>query len=98
MLDSEAIEIRGGDAIASIDGLRDRFDLVFIDPPYAEAALRARAFERLETAGRLRPGARVYFEWPTGEDFELPSTNLDWLRRKAAGQVNYAIAEWQPSR
>jgi 16S rRNA (guanine966-N2)-methyltransferase len=93
-----AIEIRGGDAIASIDGLRGRFDLVFIDPPYAEGALRDRAFDALEAAGRLRPGARIYFEWPAGEDFELPSADLEWLKRKAAGRVNYAIAEWRPSR
>lgn len=96
-LDSDAIEIHGGDALEVIGGLRDRFDLVFIDPPYAEAALRAGAFQRLETAGRLRPGARIYFEWPADEDFELPSSNLGWLKHKTAGRVNYAIAEWRPS-
>jgi len=96
-LDSSAIEIRGGDAIAAIADLDGEFDLVFIDPPYAEAGLRRRVFERLETAGRLRPGARIYFEWPAGEEFELPSADLAWLKRKTAGQVNYAIAEWRPS-
>ncbi|MGD2170899.1 MAG: 16S rRNA (guanine(966)-N(2))-methyltransferase RsmD [Gammaproteobacteria bacterium] len=96
-LDSGAVEIRGGEAIAAIADLRGEYDLVFIDPPYAEAGLRARAFERLESGGRLRPGARIYFEWPAGEEFELPSENLAWLKRKTAGQVNYAIAEWRPS-
>ena len=96
-LDNDAIDIHGGDALDSIDGLRERFDLVFIDPPYAEAALRAGAFQRLETADRLRPGARIYFEWPAGENFELPSANLAWLKHKTAGRVNYAIAEWRPN-
>ena len=94
----DAVEIRGGDALAAIGELHERFDLVFIDPPYARPELRRRAFEALEKAELLQPGARIYFEWPRGEDFELPSNNLDWLKRKQAGEVNYAVAEWRPSR
>ncbi len=97
-LAADAVEIHAGDALAAIDGLGGRFDLVFIDPPYARGELRGRAFDALERGGLLRPGALVYFEWPRGEDFELPSRNLDWLKRKQAGEVNYALAEWQPSR
>jgi len=96
-LESDAIEFHGGDALTTISGLDDRFDLVFIDPPYAQGQLRGRALQSLEAAGRLAPGARIYFEWPRGEVFELPSTNLAWLKRKTAGEVNYAVAEWQPS-
>jgi len=97
-LQTDAAEIHQGDALAVIGGLSGDFDLVFIDPPYAQGELRRRAFEALESGGLLRPGARIYFEWPRGEDFELPSKNLDWLKRKQAGEVNYAVAEWRPSR
>ncbi len=94
-LGADALEIVAGDALESLTRLGGRFDLAFIDPPYDQGMLRARTFARLERAGLLADGARIYFEWPRGEAFELPSANLDWLRRKRAGQVNYAIAEWR---
>jgi 16S rRNA (guanine966-N2)-methyltransferase len=97
-LQSNAVEIVGGDTLQSIGRLRQGFDIVFIDPPYAEAALRRQVFERLEAGGCLNPGARIYFEWPSGESFELPSPALHWLKQKSAGRVNYAIAEWRGSR
>jgi len=97
-LETSAIEVIDGDALRSIEGLRDRFDIVFIDPPYAEPLLRQRAFERLEACDRLNDGALIYFEWPGPESFELPSDSLHWLKRKTAGQVHYGIAEWQLSR
>jgi 16S rRNA (guanine966-N2)-methyltransferase len=97
-LQCSAVEIIGGDALQSIAELRQSFDIVFIDPPYAEATLRREVFERLEAGGCLNSGARIYFEWPSGESFELPTPALHWLKRKSAGRVNYAIAEWRGSR
>jgi 16S rRNA (guanine966-N2)-methyltransferase len=97
-LDAGAIEIIGGDVLAAIAGLSREFDLVFIDPPYARPQLRKQIWEAIESQGCLRHGARIYFEWPTGETFDLPSPELHWSKHKTAGQVNYAIAEWRPSR
>jgi 16S rRNA (guanine966-N2)-methyltransferase len=97
-LQTTAVEIVSGDALQSIARLQQRFDIVFIDPPYARAELRLQVFERLEAGDCLSPGARLYFEWPTTESFELPSEGLQWLKQKSAGRVNYAIAEWQRSR
>jgi 16S rRNA (guanine966-N2)-methyltransferase len=95
---TSAIEILSGDALDSINQLRQKFDIVFIDPPYAEPQLRTQVFRLLEERHCLQSGARVYFEWPGHESFDLPSPSLQWLKRKSAGQVNYAIAEWQLSR
>jgi 16S rRNA (guanine966-N2)-methyltransferase len=92
------IEVIAGDALHSIDGLKRSFDILFIDPPYAQPELRQQVFERLEACACLNDGARVYFEWPDSESFELPSRALQWLKQKCAGQVNYAIAEWRLSR
>ena len=92
------VEILKGDARKLISGLRQQFSLVFIDPPYAETHLRSQVFEQLEKQDCLLPGARIYFEWPKSESFELPSDSLQWLRHKCAGQVNYGIAEWQRNR
>jgi 16S rRNA (guanine966-N2)-methyltransferase len=96
--ETSAIKILQGDASNSISRLTQQFDLVFIDPPYAEPQLRAQVFRQLEKQGCLQPAARIYFEWPTRETFDLPSANLQWLKQKRAGQVNYAIAEWRLSR
>ena len=97
-LQSPAVDIIAGDALQSIDRLQQRFDIVFIDPPYAEPELRKTVFEKLENEDLLSPGALIYFEWPHTESFELPSDALQWIKQKSAGRVNYAIAEWQGSR
>ena len=89
------VQIIEADVSRIIDHLDTAFDLVFIDPPYAQPALRQQIFAQLEAASCLRDGARIYFEWPHKEAFELPSQRLVWVRQKRAGQVNYAIAEWR---
>ncbi len=94
-LGDESIEIVAGDALEAVARIGGSFDVAFIDPPYDQGSLRASIFARLERAGLLADGARVYFEWPRGEAFELPSARLVWLKRKRAGQINYAIAEWR---
>ena len=96
-LDADAIDIVAGDALTAISGLKQKFDIVFIDPPYARPQLRQQVFNRLQEKACLQAGAKIYFEWPSHEQFELPSPNLRWLKLKSAGQVNYAIAEWRLS-
>ncbi len=91
-------EVVAGDSCRSITRLEGKFDIVFIDPPYAEPQLRERVFSMLESGDFLQPGALVYFEWPSSDHFELPSRRLTWLKQKNAGQVNYAIAEWRLNR
>jgi 16S rRNA (guanine966-N2)-methyltransferase len=96
-LQSDAVEVLEGDALQLIGRLRQGFDIVFVDPPYAEPELRQQIFAKLESADCLNPGAVLYFEWPASESFTLPSPALRWLKQKSAGRVNYAIAEWQGS-
>lgn len=96
-LGSEAVEIVAGDALKLIASLKQKFDIVFIDPPYGNAELRTGVLLRLEAGQYLRDGCKIYFEWPKSEAFELPSENLQWCKQKSAGQVNYAIAEWRLS-
>ncbi len=97
-LDCDAAEVMVGDALQTIAGLERSFDMLFIDPPYAQAHLRSQVIARLEERQCLREGAKIYFEWPKTESFELPSLNLHLLKQKSAGQVEYAIAEWRLSR
>jgi 16S rRNA (guanine966-N2)-methyltransferase len=97
-LRSTAVEVIAGDALQAIDRLQRRFDIVFIDPPYAQPQLRAQVFEKLQAQDCLNDGALIYFEWPDSETFQLPAPTLQWSKQKCAGQVHYAIAEWRRSR
>jgi len=97
-LETTAFEIIAGNAADSIGQLQRKFDIVFFDPPYAEPHLREQVFKQLENQDCLQNGAKIYFEWPASEEFDLPSASLRWLKQKSAGQVKYAIAEWQGSR
>lgn len=69
-----------------------RFDLVFVDPPYAAGLWRA-----LLALLRpwLAPGARVYLEHPI--DMETPLDG-DWrvLKEAQAGRVRYLLLEHAP--
>jgi RNA methyltransferase, RsmD family len=70
------------------------FDVVFLDPPYAEQCL-GRACEALEKGGWLMPGAWIYLEDAAvrGE----PTLPRGWtlLRSKKAGDVGYHLARRQ---
>ncbi|MBT8433860.1 MAG: 16S rRNA (guanine(966)-N(2))-methyltransferase RsmD [Gammaproteobacteria bacterium] len=96
--ENPAFEIIAGDAVDLIGRLQRKYDIVFIDPPYAEPQLRERVLKQLESRDCLQTGAKIYFEWPASENFDLPSARLRWLKQKSAGQVKYAIAEWRGSR
>jgi len=65
-----------------------RFDIVFVDPPYSEAA--SPVLEALLT--RLKPEARIYLERKRDQSLpELP--RLQWSRRATAGGISYGLAE-----
>lgn len=96
-LGADGVELMQGDARELIPKLNRKYHLVFIDPPYTLATLREQVISILQQHQRLHRGAKVYFEWPRGETFELASSQLSWLKQKKAGQVNYAIAEWRGS-
>jgi 16S rRNA (guanine966-N2)-methyltransferase len=90
LLEAEGAEIVVADAIAWLAKAAQRFDVAFVDPPYAsglqEAAMRA-------LAPKLNAGARVYVEGDRA--LEAPA---GWraLREDRAGAVRYALYEVHP--
>jgi 16S rRNA (guanine966-N2)-methyltransferase len=81
------VDLVFGDAFDYVKQGSDRFDVVFLDPPFRQNALAA-ALERLPR--RLAPGARVYVEAPE------PLAAAGWreLKGARAGQVSYQLLEW----
>jgi 16S rRNA (guanine966-N2)-methyltransferase len=78
------------DARRFLAGAPRRFDLVFLDPPFASALLAAVA-QLLEEGGWLAPGALVYVECAArGPPPPLPAGWLA-LRAKRAGEVGYHL-------
>ena len=94
---AEGLSVVQGDSLNSVSHLSGPFHLVFIDPPYAQPELRHKCFQLLEQHQQLAVGTKVYFEWPVRENFELPSEQLQWLRQKKAGQVEFGVAHWHPT-
>jgi 16S rRNA (guanine966-N2)-methyltransferase len=86
-LEAGGLEIVEGEALGYLERTRERFDLAFLDPPFA-SDLAARALAKLPP--RLNPGARVYVE---SADALPPSPQWRTLREDRAGQVRYALLE-----
>ncbi|HEX9396392.1 MAG TPA: 16S rRNA (guanine(966)-N(2))-methyltransferase RsmD [Burkholderiales bacterium] len=89
MLGPKNIELVAGEALAYVGRAGERFDVVFLDPPFrqnAPAALLA------HLPARLAEGARVYLE--AGAPLDAPGPWRE-LRRARAGQVSYQLLEWR---
>lgn len=73
----------------------EKFDIVFIDPPFAADLLECSA-KALEDSGLLQEHALLYVELST--DMPLPPLPGNWLLRKSkrAGKVQFHLFERQP--
>jgi len=90
VLAAEGLEIVQSEALSYLERSHARFDVVFVDPPFAsDLALRAMAL----LAPLLGPGARVYVE--SAAALDLPAS---WrlVRGDRAGAVRYALYEPTP--
>lgn len=91
----EALGASGGrvltaDTEAFLNGVPAASDVVFLDPPYGTALTNLCT---LLDRGWLAPQARIYLEWNRKQaPPELPP-GWQLLRDKAAGQVQFALAE-----
>jgi 16S rRNA (guanine(966)-N(2))-methyltransferase RsmD len=85
----ERIRLVVGDALHFLASPPRRFDVVFVDPPYA-SGLAARALERLPAA--LAPGAVVYVE---SDAAFAPGPDWRVTREGRAGAVHHRLMEWR---
>jgi 16S rRNA (guanine966-N2)-methyltransferase len=88
LLAAAAVEIVAGDALAFLAHGAERFDVVFLDPPFRQNALPALL---AALPPRLQHGARVYAEGGQAADVAAPWREL---KRARAGQVSYQLLQW----
>ena len=84
-------QVLRSDARRYLDGEVEPFDVIFLDPPYAERLL-ADACRRIEARGWLKPGGYVYLEDAAAAG--PPELPAGWTlhRSKRAGEVGYHLA------
>jgi len=87
-LGARRVEIVAADAHAYLERARERFDVVFLDPPFRQNAVPA-LLGRLPAL--LKSGARVYAEAAAPVEARAPWREL---RRGRAGEVSYQLLEW----
>ena len=95
LLDASGADIRKDDAIRFLDTCEpDSFDLVFLDPPFADDSLGELC--RLISDKRIvRRGGRVYIEQDRqANEAELPG-GWERLKSKTAGNVRYSLVSVQ---
>lgn len=86
-LRAPGVEVECTDALAWLARAPERrFDLVFLDPPFAAASWQA-AIAGLPPW--LAPGARIYVEGPVDEPVDCPGWEL--LREGRTREVRYAL-------
>jgi len=70
----------------------ERFDVVFLDPPFA-ANLLEESCRRLAEGDMLAEGGRIYLEQPRNRP--EPALPADWqvLKNKTAGNVRYMLVQ-----
>jgi 16S rRNA (guanine966-N2)-methyltransferase len=87
LVGANAVEVVRGDALEYLARSRERFDVVFLDPPFRQNLLPA-IFRLLKGSN----GMRVYVE--SDESF-APDGAWQEQKRSRAGQVSYQLFEWR---
>ncbi|MCI5851594.1 MAG: RsmD family RNA methyltransferase [Sutterellaceae bacterium] len=83
----ESVSVRCGDALSLLGGESGRFDVIFIDPPFASGLFG----EALSLASRLLlPEGIVYLENPVEEEVEVPAS-FTVIRSGKAGAVRFRL-------
>jgi 16S rRNA (guanine966-N2)-methyltransferase len=90
-LDATIVQVIRADALAWLNGAPRPFDLVFLDPPFADGLL-APACALLAGHGWLAPGARVYLETAARAGFPPLPAGWELIREGTAGEVRFGLA------
>ncbi|HEB55608.1 MAG TPA: 16S rRNA (guanine(966)-N(2))-methyltransferase RsmD [Gammaproteobacteria bacterium] len=89
----ERARLQQCDARQYLQSLTERFDLIFLDPPYHQGLLPP-CIDRLYELEALKPQGYLYFE--ANRDEALPQLPAAWVvhRQKSAGQIVYYLVRY----
>jgi 16S rRNA (guanine966-N2)-methyltransferase len=90
LLQAETVQISGDDAIQYLRSNGQKFDVVFIDPPY-QADLVVPCCELLEQQHCLSNHAKIYLEYDVLDELKGLPENWHCEKNKKAGQVAYQL-------
>jgi len=93
VLKAQSARLVNTDALNYLARSDGGFDIVFVDPPFAESGLIDQCLAILAQANWLKPGALVYIE--ASADLAEPAWPAGWseLKSKKAGQVGYHLLQ-----
>ena len=89
--DADQVEVIAGDGLTCLAGRNQRFDIVFLDPPFARPELLTQAINSLSSGDYLSEGAYIYIETAAQmAGIDIPNS---WtlLKQKQAGAVRYCL-------
>ena len=89
-LGADNARVVAGDAMEFVQSATQLFDVVFVDPPFADDRL-ASVCSTLDRSGLLAPGAKVYLEQDRAA--RQPGLPAGWKieKNKTAGNVRYML-------
>jgi 16S rRNA (guanine966-N2)-methyltransferase len=90
LLRLEQTQVQQADALVWLQGEPQPFDILFLDPPFAENLLPDLCL-RLEQGGWLGPDAWIYLEMDADSARPLLPATWHILKQKKAGQVEYLL-------
>ena len=87
---SEQGVVHCADAFAFLAAVRERYDLVFLDPPYGTGLLK-RALEEIWRFDILRDHGIIICESPVGEETAAPTAPYTLYRTYRYGKIQVAV-------
>jgi len=88
ILGADGAKIVYADGLKWLDSSSQGFDIIFLDPPFAENVI-AKACEKLTNKRHLHRESRLYIE--SSLDQEIKMKDFKVLKQSRAGQVQYQL-------
>ncbi len=91
-LSADSCQIHNRSAIDYLDGTTQKYDIVFVDPPY-KAGMWSQVAEKMVEKAILSDNAHIYLEYPS--HINLPVLPAQWriVKDKKAGAVRYCLLQ-----
>ena len=90
-LEADNVEVVCADAVAWVPSVDERFDIVFLDPPFSGPSPEA-ALARLDRLRTLAPRCLAYIESARDPDDIVLPAGWRFLHARRAGRVRYHLA------